>query len=1125
MILSKPQLVENIAREISDNSTGQISPHDIRHNLLDIIDSVHLLTGSQNLRARNFDTLDLRSTRAGDLTLQKLGLEGYFSVDNSAFGFSALNANYQGSKNTAIGSYSLSCNIYGEDNAALGYHALAGNTNGFGNIGIGSYSLHNNKIGNFNIAIGHGAGYYVNRDTSNRLFIASHPIDETYLCGNPDGIGLVPLIQGDMSSGNLRVGIAVSGLHDGATLQISGHFHPSDSLQSFDIGHGTYRWRNIYLSQTLSFPNSNYITYDNTGDRFLISNETVIGGPVSISGNTDVSGNLVATGHADFGSYINVGGKLDVNGRIDASGNIKPKVSSAFNLGDFDKRWLNAYVDNIYVSGIGRFKRFEAVEQAHYLHKTVHLASSGYINTIDGGGPNGLYDYYNPNEENVLPVGYLIDEELNGAGFNVRSRGIDYERTYEFIFKSQDAALGNLSVDSPYSRSSWNSNISIHTSSGCHVKTDRIINSDSIAAVTYNDGLGYFIASGKTYSTNEHNLRSDLAGIGNVNFVAHSGEQDKYTITFASPASGVNINQRFLSNVKVKAIDQETDKEKLTGFETSYISDSQLTQPVFFNEQVGQNPSRFVIKSYNNSSYVKRSFTLLQDAADGFVGISNFGHSDNMLPDTILNIRSTGNAIIRATAENQGSTVSALQLLGKENCLKYGSELEYINQSGIFNINIYKNDAKTSFIKVIDSGRSSIFNSNLPHAMITVGDSANNEAVLSLYHCASIPSGYANYAQIFTKSKSDASQASSLNFVDASGNIFEVVMNSIDIGGQNLDKPLLADNSGNTLGGRFSPNSKASLAMSTNNTALGYRALSYIAGGNNNTAIGYNAGSGITTGNNNVILGYNSARSIKTGSNNIVIGNNLLSTYPSGSSNNFVLGSDNNILMSGNLVSKNMIMPEGKLFLTNTSNESLKVQANLIEVIDSGGSNYPDNKLVFKFTGNNSSDLLKLDHNANPVSKTANYQNPTTPRPNAELNGDLRLLGAIRFSDATSVESANFLQDIANLSNNGASTSGALASLTNSFNNLLSAYNNLIIEGIAQENIPAPQNSNTPTTGRIRPKEKVGGVWRDKVVPVGQSPFINIYNRDPFLKINSSDYVIAVKINDEYRPMWVSYNS
>ena len=44
MILTKLKLVENIVSEISDNSTGQISPYDVRHNLLDIVDSVHNLT-------------------------------------------------------------------------------------------------------------------------------------------------------------------------------------------------------------------------------------------------------------------------------------------------------------------------------------------------------------------------------------------------------------------------------------------------------------------------------------------------------------------------------------------------------------------------------------------------------------------------------------------------------------------------------------------------------------------------------------------------------------------------------------------------------------------------------------------------------------------------------------------------------------------------------------------------------------------------------------------------------------------------------------------------------------------------------------------------------------------------
>ncbi|NBP00573.1 MAG: hypothetical protein EBU90_10695 [Proteobacteria bacterium] len=984
MILSKPQLVENIVREISDNSTAQISPYDIRHNLLDIIDSVHLLTGSQNLKSKNFDTPSVRSTKVGEFTLDKLGLDGYLSIDNTAVGYYALNSNYQGINNTAIGSNALSCNIYGESNSALGFHSLAGNTNGFGNVGVGSFALHNNKIGNFNIALGHGAGYYVDRDTNNKLFIASHAIDDAFLCANPSGIGLVPLIQGDMSSGNLRLGIAVTGLHEGATLQISGNFHPSDNLQNFDIGNSTYRWRNIYLSESIFFTNNDYITYDDNNSRFIISNHAVIQGPVSANGSATISGNFLATGHADIGSYANINGNLSVGGSANVSGHLTPKVNKLFDLGEIDKRWLNLYTGNIYVDGIGRFKRFEAVEQAHYLHKTIHLASSGDINTIDGGGPNGLYQYYSPNDETVIPSGYLLDEELNGAGFTAKSRGIDYERTYEFIFRSQDTLLNNLSIDNIYSRSSWRSNISISTSAGCHVETDRVLNNSSIGLLTYDDGLGYYVISGKLYCANQHNISRNLLSTSDVNFIANSGETDQYVVSYVSPNSGVNISQRFLSNTSGITIDEDNNKEKLTGFELSYIADSTLEDPMFFNEQVGQNSSRFLVKSFNNSSYAKRSFTLLQDASDGYVGISNFAYADNMLPDTILNIRSTGNAIIRTTAENSDNTVSALQLLGKENCLKYGVEFEYNVSGNVFNINTYNNEDKQSALKISNNeNKIGIFSSGIPHSMLMVGSSGNSEAVVSLHHSSGIPSGHVGYAKIFTKSQNDEAKSSSLNFLDSSGNLFEVVMNSIDLNGQNLDKPLLADDNGNTFGGRLSPNTKSALSSCIRNTTLGYKALSYINGGNNNTVVGYAAGSGITTGNNNLILGSNSAKSLTTGSNNIVIGYNLLNTYPSSGSNTFILGSDSNILMSGNILSKNLYMPEGTIYLSNNSNESLKLKANTIEVVDNGGTNFPDSALVFKFTGNNSADLLKLDHTANIMTKSATYTTPTTARPYA----------------------------------------------------------------------------------------------------------------------------------------------
>ena len=77
------------------------------------------------------------------------------------------------------------------------------------------------------------------------------------------------------------------------------------------------------------------------------------------------------------------------------------------------------------------------------------------------------------------------------------------------------------------------------------------------------------------------------------------------------------------------------------------------------------------------------------------------------------------------------------------------------------------------------------------------------------------------------------------------------------------------------------------------------------AGSNNNISVGVNSSLSITTGTNNVAIGNNSLTAETTGSNNIVIGYNLLNTYPSSGSNTFILGSDNNILMSGNLLTKN----------------------------------------------------------------------------------------------------------------------------------------------------------------------------------------------------------------------------
>ena len=64
-ILPKQTIVSNINSEILDNSRMMISPYDVRHNLIDMIDSTHLFLNGKEISTANFSTPDTRTTIAG----------------------------------------------------------------------------------------------------------------------------------------------------------------------------------------------------------------------------------------------------------------------------------------------------------------------------------------------------------------------------------------------------------------------------------------------------------------------------------------------------------------------------------------------------------------------------------------------------------------------------------------------------------------------------------------------------------------------------------------------------------------------------------------------------------------------------------------------------------------------------------------------------------------------------------------------------------------------------------------------------------------------------------------------------------------------------------------------------
>lgn len=1023
MIISKQQLVSNILTELSDNSTGSISPYDIRHNLIDIVDSAHLLLVDKDLSTNNFASLDTRVTKAGKETLKNYFVTNSINEDNSAFGYSALRNNFQGVKNTAIGSSALSCNVYGGDNVALGYKAVEANTTGYGNIGIGNYTLETNKFGHYNIAIGNAAGYYIGRNESYKLYIAAHPIDNTYICDNPLGSGLTPLVHGDLSG--LKFGIAVNDLHGDGTLQVSGAIAPSENAK-YNLGSPSYQFNRVYFSSGITFP----------------------------------------SGTVDF-SYALSG--------IAVSGNVVPLLNNYNNLGTHENRWSIGYFDKV-ISNV-----YETVSTCAYECKTLHLGSSG-VCEVDS------------------PCGYLSDQELEDAGFLIQSSGSNnsYRRNYYFQFKPQNNTLTCLEEDNVYSRSSWNTNISIHISGGSHLQTDRVIGSGGLSLVTQPDCLGIFIKDDnngeKVYIAKEPGADHSCAGVGNVNFLYGSVNDvaavGNYTITYGAYQPGVDIAQRFLTNTKVNQIDSETGLSKLSGFEIKCFDDSDISYE-------GPLSDRFTINSFDATSEPVHSLVMLKGGdSDGVLGINDFGNvSHLMLPSTTLNVRSNRDSIIRSTAESDGYYKSSLQLLGHDNCLNSGIEISYYNNSGIADISMYKDSGQNIFIRMDEDGKIGFFAvSGQMNDMITIGGSGYNQAVVSIKETVGNVSSTEKYGKIFTKEYilSDT-QSSTLYFLDSSGNLFNLVENKYDSTGGSV----YVDENRNTLVGINSNTNRTWLDDfgAFDNTAYGYAALSELASGDRNTVIGSFAAQTLTSGVSNIVIGYKAMRFCDAGvSGNIIIGNDSLGENIE-TDNTFLIGNGSYPLLSGDLSSNNrhLFLPNGKMSIENSdTTESLVLQNNVIEVVDEGGDDYPQNQLTFKFTGNNSADLLVLKHSGVPLSNTPTYEFADSGIPYAELRGDLRLQNAIRFSDNTSLSSFN---EIAFASGLAIQNSNALSSL--------------VIEGVAQQNISIG-SFNTASSGIIRTR---GG------------SDVYVYNRDQFLQINVNDFVIALKIDQEYRPLWVSSES
>lgn len=1062
MQLNKSQLVSNINSEISDQAYGQITPYDIRHNLLDIIDSVSKLTLNDNLESLNFSTFSTGNTKVGISALDNIKINNATSNHNTAIGFEALRSNYQSSHNTAIGSNALSCNVYGVGNVAVGYSSLAGNTVGQLNVAIGNYTLNNSKSGTGNIAIGHGAGYYIDKNTHHKLFIGYHPVDNQHICDNPLGSGWMPLLYGDLSG--IQLGIGTRSLNNYGLLHVGGNILPSGA-DTANLGHSLFPWSSLYLSRSIEFSNS--------------------------------------------ASIVTSGSSL-----LRCSSSFYPNASNTYSLGSNSHVWLSGHFQDIKVNGVA------TINQINYVQTTL---SSGKV----------FYLGVNANNNALYP-----DPDLAGGGLVLKS--ITSNKQYQILFAPPSDGMPGFS--GPYN-AVWQSNINLQVPNDRYIQSNSLIAHDD-ASFSSNDSFGLFFNSGITYLSRKNVLganpglsSSHIAGISNVNLIANSGSPQDYTLSLMALESGVSVGQKFLTGTKLRIKDAlNNDADKLKGFELKYIDESS-------SNIIGPLMDRFVIGSYDDSSQFINALTVMKNNAEGgVVGINNMSCiAGNITPKTIFNVRSINDCVARFTAESNGYYKAAIQLLGLSNCEASGVELAYVNNSGMADIIMMKDHIKTSFIRLKDNQQVGLLSSGITNSTLTIGHSGIHQLPsISLKDDTFVGSSAivasSGYGKIYNlrDNRFYADQYNSLIYLDSSGNKFNLVVNKLD----NIDaRAVYSDASGNTFAGYLAPANRKINDTIKNNTVYGYQALSGILAGSGNLVVGYNslftlssgndniaigsfAGSGLISSSNNIIIGnqaFNKSGILSLTSGNIVIGHNVGASQSG--SHYFLLGNNPNvILLEGKLGpgnnDKRLTLPNnGKLYINNSDNtEGLGIKSNVIEVIDSGGTNYPDTDLRFRFIGSNSSDLMILNHNANPLTNAAVYQQDivqTSPdtfvlvnTPYLELNGDLRLRGKIRFSDNTSLGSTSGITRATLLAQSG----------VNIANSGIDLINRLFVEGYMPTGMGAAPSNSTKTSGILNLKDNN---WAN-------SGNVFIINRDTTSVVHSGAYVIAARINNEYRPIWIS---
>lgn len=333
--------------------------------------------------------------------------------------------------------------------------------------------------------------------------------------------------------------------------------------------------------------------------------------------------------------------------------------------------------------------------------------------------------------------------------------------------------------------------------------------------------------------------------------------------------------------------------------------------------------------------------------------------------------------------------------------------------------------------------------------MISRSGTANCSGTLAIREQVSAPTSTSDFGKLYVKPYEFGGQTQAVYFSDDAGNEFNLVGSTLD----STEGHVFGDIYGNTFAGWYTPRARVSNASVLRNTYFGYGIDR--TQGTENTIVGFQAGSG-TTGNKNTVYGSNSFTQTG-GDSNIIIGeSNVTSSRPTAAAtenindcivignefflddfpedNSLTIGSQGTPFITGLMKGANRKFSliasaqEDTKFTIEKGNFDFNLghefENDRVQIVfgseDKISSDQARATMAFKFSNSLGHQQTLVDFDpSGTIQSVANFATATFRRPRVSISGDLRVLGDIRFSDGTSLNSSLAFKNTYGLSNSG----------------------------------------------------------------------------------------------------------